>query len=169
MLTLPALRLPRTVPDFKLPGIAARIGRHLPQTPPTLALVTGLNLALGHVLSADDLAPLAGKRLQLEVTDLGMTLRYGFNGRFHLRQDTRKPDLTLRAGLRDYLALALQEEDPDTLFFCRRLVMEGDTDLGLLVKNTLDAVDWDALFDTLPTPLKRLVSPAPTSPIGIEA
>ena len=27
--------------------------------------------------------------------------------------------------------------------------MEGDTDLGLLVKNTLDAVDWDALKDKL--------------------
>ena len=33
----------------------------------------------------------------------------------------------------------------DTLFFSRRLRMEGDTDLGLLVKNTLDAVDWDTL------------------------
>lgn len=43
------------------------------------------------------------------------------------------------------MALALREEDPDTLFFSRRLRMEGDTDLGLLVKNTLDAVDWDAL------------------------
>lgn len=33
----------------------------------------------------------------------------------------------------------------DTLFFSRRLLMEGETDLGLLVKNTLDAIDWDAL------------------------
>lgn len=154
-----ALRLPTTVPDFKLPGIAARLGRHLPQTPPTLALVTGLNLALGRVLSAGDLAPLTGKRLQLEVTDLGLTLRYGFNSRFHLRHDTQKPDLTLRAGLRDYLALALQEEDPDTLFFSRRLVMEGDTELGLLVKNSLDAVDWDGVLEKLPAPLRRLRSP----------
>jgi predicted lipid carrier protein YhbT len=56
-----------------------------------------------------------------------------------------EPDLTLSAKARDYLALALREEDADTLFFGRRLRMEGDTDLGLLVKNTLDAVDWDAL------------------------
>jgi len=158
MLTQPALRLPTRIPAFKLPTFAAQVGHHLPQTPPTLALITGLNLALGHVLSADDLAPLTGKRLQLEVTDLGMTLRYGFNGRFHLRHDTQKPDLSLRAQLRDYLALALQEEDPDTLFFSRRLVMEGDTELGLLVKNTLDAVDWDALGDKIPAPLKRLFS-----------
>ncbi len=44
--------------------------------------------------------------------------------------------------LRDFHLLASRREDADTLFFARRLVMEGDTDLGLIVKNTLDAVDW---------------------------
>jgi predicted lipid carrier protein YhbT len=38
-----------------------------------------------------------------------------------------------------------REEDPDTLFFGRRLLMEGDTDLGLLVKNTLDGVELPRL------------------------
>ena len=61
----------------------------------------------------------------------------------------KKPDLIISATTRDFMALALREEDPDTLFFSRRLRMEGDTDLGLLVKNTLDAVDWDALKDKL--------------------
>ncbi len=51
----------------------------------------------------------------------------------------------ISARARDFIALALREEDPDTLFFNRSLVMEGDTDLGLLVKNTLDAVDWPRL------------------------
>jgi predicted lipid carrier protein YhbT len=37
--------------------------------------------------------------------------------------------------------LARRLEDPDTLFFSLRLSMEGDTELGLLVKNTLDAID----------------------------
>ena len=37
------------------------------------------------------------------------------------------------------MMLALRKEDPDTLFFSRRLCMEGNTELGLLVKNTLDA------------------------------
>jgi predicted lipid carrier protein YhbT len=55
----------------------------------------------------------------------------------------------ISATTRDYLALALREEDPDTLFFSRRLLMEGDTDLGLLVKNTLDAVDWDSVSTRL--------------------
>ena len=42
-------------------------------------------------------------------------------------------------------AISQRGEDPDTLFFSRRLVMEGDTELGLLVKNTLDALDMDVL------------------------
>ena len=33
----------------------------------------------------------------------------------------------------------------DTLFFSRRLSMEGDTELGLIVKNTLDALEFPVL------------------------
>jgi predicted lipid carrier protein YhbT len=50
------------------------------------------------------------------------------------------PDVTMRASLADYLALALRREDPDTLFFTRRLVLEGDTALALEIKNALDAL-----------------------------
>lgn len=46
----------------------------------------------------------------------------------------------MRASLADYAALALRREDPDTLFFTRRLVIEGDTALGLELKNALDAL-----------------------------
>lgn len=136
-------------PAFRLPAALGRVGARLPQLPPTLALVSTLNLALGRVLAANDLAPLLGKRLQLEVIDAGMTLRFTLGERyFRPRLDRLPADLNLRATVRDYLALALREEDPDTLFFSRRLVIEGDTELGLLVKNTLDAVDWDALVAT---------------------
>ena len=34
---------------------------------------------------------------------------------------------------------------PDTLFFNRELSIEGDTELGLVVKNMLDAVEWPQL------------------------
>ena len=38
-----------------------------------------------------------------------------------------------------------RQEDPDTLFFNRSLAIEGDTELGLRVKNMLDALEWPAL------------------------
>lgn len=140
------------LPAFTLPGPVARLGSRLPQLPPTLALVTGLNLALDRLLPRDTLEPLTGKHLLLKVTDAGMALHFTFGPRgFSPLFDRRTPDLTLSATARDYLALALREEDPDTLFFSRRLLMEGETDLGLLVKNTLDAVDWDGVLAALPT------------------
>jgi predicted lipid carrier protein YhbT len=42
---------------------------------------------------------------------------------------------------RVFVLLALRKEDPDTLFFDRQLVIEGDTELGLIVKNALDRVE----------------------------
>ena len=144
------------IPAFTLPGPVARLGARLPQLPPTLALVGGLNLALGRILPRDTLEPLTGKRLLLRVTDAGLALLFTLTPRcFRPLFDARTPDLTISATTRDYLALALREEDPDTLFFSRRLLMEGETDLGLLVKNTLDAVDWDALTARLPAALRH--------------
>ncbi|HNM65287.1 MAG TPA: SCP2 sterol-binding domain-containing protein, partial [Accumulibacter sp.] len=43
------------------------------------------------------------------------------------------------------LQLLARQEDPDTLFFNRELSIVGDTELGLLVKNMLDAIDWPRL------------------------
>jgi predicted lipid carrier protein YhbT len=45
----------------------------------------------------------------------------------------------------DFLVLAGRQEDPDTLVFQRRLVMQGDTELGLQVKNLLDGLDVESL------------------------
>jgi len=143
------------IPDFNLPPALARVMALLPSQPPALALTLALNLALDRILPRDTLAPLRGRWLRMTITDAGLTLDFhlankGFrSGRPRGHAIGGKPDLTLIARTRDYLALALREEDADTLFFSRRLRMEGATDLGLLVKNTLDAVDWDALRERL--------------------
>ncbi len=145
------------LPAFTLPTPFARLGARLPQLPPTLALVAGLNAALDRLIPRDTLEPLIGKRFLLRVTDAGLALRFTFTPRgFRPVLDRRSPDLTLSATTRDYLALTLREEDPDTLFFNRRLLMEGETDLGLLVKNTLDAVDWEGVWGAVRAPFGRL-------------
>lgn len=135
------MNLPK-LPDFTLPAPLARLGGKLPQLPPTLALVTGLNLALGRLIPREPLEMLVGKRFCIRVVDAGMTLRFGYGERgFRPLFDAARADLTISARARDFIALLAREEDPDTLFFNRRLLMEGDTDLGLLVKNTLDGID----------------------------
>jgi len=45
-----------------------------------------------------------------------------------------------RCGAASYLRLLRGDDDADRLFFERALVMEGDTEYGLLLKNTLDAI-----------------------------
>ena len=152
------IRLPERLPDFTLPAPVARLGAKLPQLPPTLALVTTLNLALGRMIPREPLEPLIGKRFAIRVLDAGLHLRFAYSARgFRPIFDTDKPDLTISAKSRDFIALMAREEDPDTLFFSRRLLMEGDTDLGLLVKNTLDGVELPN-FD--PTPWLTKSAPA---------
>jgi len=130
------------LPDFTLPNPFSRIGQRLPQLPPTLLLTTTLNLALGGLLPREPLEPLIGKRLSIRVRDAGLSLRFTYGKRgFHPSFDPRTPDLTISARARDFLALLAREEDADTLFFSRRLQMEGETELALQVKNTLDAIE----------------------------
>ena len=64
--------------------------------------------------------------------------------------------MTFTATARDLARLALRLEDPDTLFFDRRLRIEGDTDLGLTVKNSLDAVELDVALAAMPLGLGSL-------------
>lgn len=147
------------IPQFELPRFIGGINARLPQLPPTLGLTTALNLALDRILPRETLEPLTGKLVCLHVTDGGLTLLFTLTPKgFRPAVSTARPDLTISARTRDFIALALREEDPDTLFFNRRLVMEGDTDLGLLVKNTLDAVDWPRLDPAALHPFRLLAS-----------
>lgn len=137
-----------SLPTFTLPPLFARLGPRLPILPPSLLLTTALNLAPSSLLPRDGLAPLSGKRLEVRVRDAGMTLAFSLGQRgFRPLGQGGPADLVITANARDFLALALREEDPDSLFFSRRLLMEGDTELGLLVKNTLDGMDWSGLAE----------------------
>ncbi len=145
------------IPQFELPRFVGGINARLPQLPPTLGLTAALNLALDRILPRETLEPLTGKLVCLRVTDGGLTLLFTLTPKgFRPAVSSSKPDLMISAKARDFLALALREEDPDTLFFNRRLVMEGDTDLGLLVKNTLDAVDYPRLDPEMLHPARLL-------------
>jgi predicted lipid carrier protein YhbT len=86
------------------------------------------------------LEPLRGKVLRLELAGLRVGPQFTLAGDCLVPVPFGAPDVTVRAGLRDYLALALAREDPDSLFFARRLVIEGDTALGLIVKNAIDSL-----------------------------
>lgn len=149
------------VKPFRLPGTLARISATLPQTPPALAFCLALNAMRDRLLTDELASALDGKMLRLRVNDAGLTLDFTFRrGRFAPRHADLAPDLTISATAYDFACLASRSEDSDTLFFARRLVMEGDTDLGLLVKNTLDAADLPAftMADLAPHRVLRRVA-----------
>ena len=54
------------------------------------------------------------------------------------------------------LMIAARKQDPDTLFFQRRLVIEGDTELGLYVKNLMDAIELEQMPKALRIMLLQL-------------
>lgn len=127
---------------FLLPEPVGKLLSFLPVYPGSLLFVTGLNLALGGSLPEDVQQSLNGKKLRICVTDAKLSFNFQWNnGRFVACNGQGEPDLTISASAHDFLLLARRQEDPDTLFFSRRLAMEGDTELGLLVKNTLDAIE----------------------------
>ncbi len=126
-----------------LPPIARWLSARLPSWPPAAALAAVLTLALDRWIEREPLQALRGKCVELVVTDAGLRLRLTFTGRAFIPVlDARPADVTIGASAHDFLLLARRQADPDSLFFRRRLTMEGDTELGLLVKNTLDAVDF---------------------------
>jgi predicted lipid carrier protein YhbT len=127
---------------FLLPQPIANILSRLPAYPGSLLFVTGLNLALAKLLAPDVTQLLGGKKLRLCVSDARVTFDFVWaQGRFSATQNKGESDLTISASAHDFMLLARRQEDPDTLFFSRRLSMEGDTELGLLVKNTIDSIE----------------------------
>lgn len=136
-----------SVQEFLIPTPVSRLLGLLPKKPGSHLFVTGLNLALAPHLPIDTYAMLEGRLLRIEVADAALRFDYTWRGRaFRAAQHgDRTPDLTIRANAWDFYQLIQRGEDPDTLFFSRRLLMEGDTELGLLVKNTLDSLDMEVL------------------------
>ncbi|HCA26111.1 MAG TPA: hypothetical protein DEP05_00375 [Betaproteobacteria bacterium] len=140
---------------FTFPSPVSRLFSLLPQYPPSFAFAKTLNVALGRIIPLASLEPLHGKLICLHVSDAGLRFHFTIDRRgFVPRTASAVPDLAIRATAYDFLMLALRKEDPDTLFFNRRLIVEGDTELGLLAKNTLDSLDLPRLELAALTPAR---------------
>ncbi len=105
-----------------------------------------LNQLFAEPIDDGDLDFMTGKYLRVEVTDAGIRFDLSFDGRRLLGAGNgNSPDLIFRGNVHDFLLLATRREDSDTLFFQRRLKIEGDTDMGLAIKNFLDAIEIESL------------------------
>jgi len=108
-------------------------------------LVTTLNKIFATELKEGELDFLQGKIVHISIEDGGVDYRFTLSGDKLIAADKNATaDLILQGTIYNYLLLASRQEDTDTLFFSRRLRMQGDTELGLYVKNFLDGMDMDS-------------------------
>jgi len=136
--------LSRALPEC--PPMLASVLERLPAFPGSLLLSTVLNAGLAPHLPADVAQLMKGRKFRIHVRDARLAFDFTWSGtRFAPLPRQAQTDLTISASGPDFLRMARREEDPDTLFFSRRLMMEGDTELGLVVKNTLDALELPVL------------------------
>ena len=139
-----------------LPARLAGLVSRLPQWPPSAVLCAGLNLLFLPTLDKDTKQRLMGRIVSIQVSDAGLDGCIRLSSFGFLPAPHRAPEVTIRACAWDFYRLARRLEDPDTLFFSRRLTIDGDTELGLLVKNALDAIDWSRLTGRLGPVIERL-------------
>ncbi len=121
--------------------------RHTPYFAQRIAVERGLNKVFAEAI-ADGLFDIMDDRwVQLRIHDLGLQWCITKSPRSNrLRVERHAPvEVTIAGNWREFLLLASRQEDPDTLFFRRRLQIDGDTELGLAVKNLIDSLDPESL------------------------
>lgn len=134
-------RLLRLLPP---PARLAPLVRLMPEHLRGQLLERAMARVLAESLADGELEFMQGRRLGIEVTDLD--LRWVI-----LCQDNRlvvcnePAEASVRGTTTDLLLLASRLEDADTLFFQRRLILTGDTELGLTVRNLLERLPWESV------------------------
>lgn len=121
--------------------VVRAFAQRLPTWPPSMVMAQALNRLWWPLVDGATQRELSGRVVELVVDDLGLTFRLVAGERGLMPASAGQPvTLRLKADALVYWRLVQGQDDPDTLFFDRRMVMEGDTEYGLLLKNTLDAV-----------------------------
>lgn len=112
-----------------------------------------LGLVLAEQAADDELEFLQQRWVAIEVEDLNLTFEVSYHDGWLVRP-LQNAEVTFKSDSKALLLVAAAKEDPDTLFFQRKLSIEGDTELGLEVKNLLLGVE----FDSMPTPVSTAVT-----------
>ncbi|WP_019616698.1 ubiquinone anaerobic biosynthesis accessory factor UbiT [Psychromonas ossibalaenae] len=105
-----------------------------------------LDNVFAEAIEDGDLEFLEEKWLKVEITDLRLTWYLSFaDNKLIIEEKCAQEDVVFSGAVNEFILIAGRKEDPDTLFFQRRLSIQGDTELGLEIKNLLDNIDFDNL------------------------
>lgn len=111
-----------------------------------------LQLVLKQQADDDELTFLSGRWVAINVEDMGLAFEVSFNEKWLVRP-RGDAEVVFSGESKELILVAAAKEDPDTLFFQRRLSIEGDTELGLEVKNLLLSIE----FESMPAPIRQSI------------
>ncbi|SIQ44464.1 Predicted lipid carrier protein YhbT, contains SCP2 domain [Shewanella morhuae] len=112
-----------------------------------------LRVLLAPQTHLDELNFLEDKWVAICVEDLQLAFEVSFDGQWQVRPLT-DAQVTFSANSAELILVAAAKEDPDSLFFQRKMSIQGDTELGLEVKNLLLSIE----FATMPAPIRLSVA-----------
>ena len=138
----------------ELPALARLPLQYAPVKLKSFVISRALNTLFATPLAEDELEFLAGRRMNVNISDAGLRFSVTLeNGRLQAQRAVTEPDLSIEGSTYTFLLLGTRREDSDTLFFRRQLKTQGDTELGLYLKNFLDGLEPETL------PLHRILDP----------
>lgn len=148
--------------QFSVPKVVGDMISLMPAYPGSVLFVSALNMILTPRLPDDVKDVILGKQLRLTISDAKLDFNFVWTkGGFIAGWGNVEPDMVISASAYDFYLLSRREEDPDTLFFSRRLLIAGDTELGLLLKNTIDALDLNVFELVKSVPVRKFLELIP--------
>jgi len=101
-----------------------------------------LNTLFADAIAQDELEFIGDRKINIKVEDAALHFCVSLEqSTLKVSACSQRPDLSISGKTYAFLTLATRKEDADTLFFRRQLKSEGDTELGLFVKNFLDGLE----------------------------
>lgn len=128
----------------KLPCLLLKPSLIAPKVVSTTVIGSALNWLLKQPITEDELDFLQGQVLAIKVTDVPLTVYITLNGNQQIDVQMKEPEqvnVTFSGDALSFVQLFAGDKDPDTLFFQRKLLIEGDTEMGLMIKNFFDDVE----------------------------
>ncbi len=140
----------------RLVKLPEKITRYTPDFILEQVIASALNHLLGSELSAGELDFLERKLATVNIRDLDFSFTVtAYDKRIKVMIPAQISEVTLRTDQQSLLEMLHNEVDPDTLFFQRRLLITGNTELGLYLKNFIDSLE---LMGRIPAPVMKLIS-----------
>jgi len=143
---LPAnpISIPRQL-SRKLPLLLARNSSRIPFPIRRLLAEKIFKTVFKEALQEGDFDFLNGKTIKIEIKDANINWYFTKQDRKITIKQYAQEAASISGNLKEFILLAARREDPDTLFFQRRLMIQGDTEVGLQMKNLLDTLDPECL------------------------